>query len=262
MGLLKYYDESTSQWKTIALGSTGEQGPEGPQGLQGPEGPQGIEGVPGEQGLQGDPGIIAQNVAPEDTDVLWLDTTEDGIGMPSGGDAGQVLAKIDSEDFNSEWIDVYTQNEIDSLLGDKSDTSHDHDDRYYTESETDAAISSAIADLVDTAPGTLDTLNELAAALGDDENFATTVTTALSEKSDVGHEHNDIYYTETETDNLLSTKAESSHTHTASEITDTENITAGKIYSGGTISGAATTIYVQASEPTGASIGDLWFWGS
>jgi hypothetical protein len=36
--------------------------------------------------------------------------------------------------------------------------------------------------LVDAAPGTLDTLNELAAALGDDPNFATTVTTALSNR--------------------------------------------------------------------------------
>lgn len=40
----------------------------------------------------------------------------------------------------------------------------------------------AIANLVDTAPGTLDTLNELAAALGDDPNFATTMTTELSKK--------------------------------------------------------------------------------
>jgi hypothetical protein len=55
--------------------------------------------------------------------------------------------------------------------------------------------------------------------------------------------------------------APESHTHTASQITDTENITAGKIYSGGTTSGAATRIYVQESEPTGASVGDLWFWG-
>ena len=45
-----------------------------------------------------------------------------------------------------------------------------------------SAISTAISDLVDTAPTTLDTLNELAAALGDDANFATTVTTNLGQK--------------------------------------------------------------------------------
>lgn len=41
-------------------------------------------------------------------------------------------------------------------------------------------VAEAIAGVVDTAPATLDTLNELAAALGDDANFATTVNTALA----------------------------------------------------------------------------------
>lgn len=45
-----------------------------------------------------------------------------------------------------------------------------------------AYTDTAIANLVSSAPGTLDTLNELAAALGDDPNFATTITTALGEK--------------------------------------------------------------------------------
>lgn len=44
-------------------------------------------------------------------------------------------------------------------------------------------ISEAIAGVVDSAPATLDTLNELAAALGDDANFATTVTNALAAKA-------------------------------------------------------------------------------
>ncbi|MCW3837797.1 hypothetical protein ACFQ1E_17265 [Sphingomonas canadensis] len=39
-----------------------------------------------------------------------------------------------------------------------------------------------IAKIVDSAPSTLDTLNELAAALGDDPNFATTMTSALAGK--------------------------------------------------------------------------------
>lgn len=29
----------------------------------------------------------------------------DGQGVPTGGTAGQVLAKIDGDDFNTEWID-------------------------------------------------------------------------------------------------------------------------------------------------------------
>lgn len=49
----------------------------------------------------------------------------------------------------------------------------------YTQAETDAKI----AGLVDTAPEALNTLNELAAALGDDENFATTMSTELGKKA-------------------------------------------------------------------------------
>lgn len=43
----------------------------------------------------------------------------------------------------------------------------------------DARAQLLIDALIDLAPGTLDTLNELAASLGDDPNFAGTVTTAL-----------------------------------------------------------------------------------
>lgn len=44
------------------------------------------------------------------------------------------------------------------------------------------SISAAIAALVDSAPTTLDTLNELAAALNDDPNFATTIATEIANR--------------------------------------------------------------------------------
>jgi hypothetical protein len=43
-------------------------------------------------------------------------------------------------------------------------------------------VTTAIGNLVDTAPSTLNTLNELAAALGDDVNFSTTVTDSIATK--------------------------------------------------------------------------------
>jgi len=43
-------------------------------------------------------------------------------------------------------------------------------------------VDTSVANLVDSAPAALDTLNELAAALGDDENFATTLATNLGQK--------------------------------------------------------------------------------
>ena len=53
---------------------------------------------------------------------------------------------------------------------------------HYTSAETDSAISTATAALVDSAPAALDTLNELASALGDDANFATTTATSIGTK--------------------------------------------------------------------------------
>ena len=50
---------------------------------------------------------------------------------------------------------------------------------------TETFVNNAVANLVDSAPGTLDTLNELAAALGDDPNFATTITTSLGNKANL-----------------------------------------------------------------------------
>ncbi len=47
---------------------------------------------------------------------------------------------------------------------------------------TPADVAAALAGLVDSSPATLDTLNELAAALGDDPAFATTVSTALGSR--------------------------------------------------------------------------------
>lgn len=47
---------------------------------------------------------------------------------------------------------------------------------------TETYVDNKVAGIVDSAPATLDTLNELAAALGDDPNFATTVATQIGTK--------------------------------------------------------------------------------
>lgn len=54
---------------------------------------------------------------------------------------------------------------------------------------TEGYVATEISSLIDGAPGALDTLNELSAALNDDANFATTITNSLSTKiSGVGIE--------------------------------------------------------------------------
>ena len=53
---------------------------------------------------------------------------------------------------------------------------------YYTDARADARAQLKVDALVDAAPGTMDTLNELAAALGDDPNFATTTANNIATK--------------------------------------------------------------------------------
>ena len=52
-----------------------------------------------------------------------------------------------------------------------------------TQIATTAFVTGAVNDLIASAPGALNTLDELAAALGDDANFASTVTTSLAAKA-------------------------------------------------------------------------------
>ena len=47
---------------------------------------------------------------------------------------------------------------------------------------TTAFVSTAVANLVDSAPATLNTLNELAAAIGDNATFSSTMTTSIATK--------------------------------------------------------------------------------
>ena len=49
---------------------------------------------------------------------------------------------------------------------------------------TNAQVTAQINALIASAPGTLDTLNELATALGNDPNFAATITASLASKLD------------------------------------------------------------------------------
>ena len=51
-----------------------------------------------------------------------------------------------------------------------------------TQIATTAFVSTAVSNLIDTAPDALNTLNELAAALNDDADFSTTVTDAIAAK--------------------------------------------------------------------------------
>lgn len=161
-------------------------------------------------GLDDTPDTFAGNAGK----VLIVNPTEDGTlfedpavlseGVPAGGLTDQLLRKTSDADFETEWVDpadlglglpALTGNahKFLAVSGDESTSEWvplDTDGTMAANSDTVIPSQKAVKTLVTTlvnalvaaAPGALDTLDELAAALGDDDNFATTVTTALAGK--------------------------------------------------------------------------------
>ena len=102
-----------------------------------------------------------------------------------------------------------------------------------TRAYADTAIATAVAALVDSAPGTLDTLNELAAAINDDANAYTTLTTAIAAvQTDVNTNESDadaaIAANEVHIDNaatLSGVAKDSTHLATFTGSTISDNVT-------------------------------------
>ncbi|MBS7737788.1 MULTISPECIES: hypothetical protein [unclassified Chelatococcus] len=116
----------------------------------------------------------------------WADEAED-VAVEAGKHSAKhwalkaaasaaLAALFDPSNYYTK-VEVYAKSEVYA----KTET--------YTRAEVDAAISTAIDNLVDGAPGALDTLIELSAALGDDPNFAASMAAAIAAKADAVHSH-------------------------------------------------------------------------
>lgn len=142
-------------------------------------------------------------------------------------------------------------------------------------------INAAISSLIDGAPGVLDTLNELAAAIGDDADFATNIATSIAGKADLAHTHlladvTDVTAAASELNILdgatlttaelnfvagvtstvqtqLDGKAATVHTHAISDVTNLQTELDGKATSSHTHLLADITDYV---EPAGTTLSD------
>ena len=69
-----------------------------------------------------------------------------------------------------------------SFVVDEDNMSSDSATKVPTQQSVKAYVDTEVAGVVDSAPSALNTLNELAAALGDDANFSTTVTNSIGTK--------------------------------------------------------------------------------
>ena len=109
---------------------------------------------------------------------LDLKTVATDADVNITSDSGDIILNADGnvyKDSVSAENEVITQGRLDSYLGDNTI------DGTGGNTVTDR-IATAVSDLVDSAPELLDTLNELAAAIGDDASFATTIGTEIGTK--------------------------------------------------------------------------------
>ena len=98
-----------SSWNDLGpfVGVPGPEGPTGPQGPQGPMGPQGPQGPIGPVGLGfptgGETGTVLAKHSNTDYDTYWKTL----IGIPDGGLSGQVLTKISNDNYSANWASVF-----------------------------------------------------------------------------------------------------------------------------------------------------------
>lgn len=125
--------------------------------------------------------------------------------------------KVDKEEYDQFVTEsVAAHNALNGNKADRSTTLQGYGiTDAYTKEETNSQINTKVAELVDQAPETLDTLDELAAALGDDPNFATTVTNMIGTKANSA----DVY-TKTQCNNAISTAINEANKVTSTDVTN------------------------------------------
>ena len=106
-------------------------------------------------------------------------------------------------------------------------------------------VDTEVAGIVDSAPGTLNTLNELAAALNDDANFATTVTTSLGLKAPLASPA----LTGTPT---APTAASGTNTTQIATTAFVQSAVSG-------LGGGGASVTTSDAAPSSPSAGDLWY---
>ena len=114
---------------------------------QGPQGPTGAQGPQGPQGASGSAAVTSSTV-----------------------DAAGAVMNSDTTTADM------------SFVVDEDNMSSDSATKVPTQQSVKAYVDTEVAGIVDSAPTALNTLNELAAALGDDANFSTTVTNSIGTK--------------------------------------------------------------------------------
>ena len=109
------------------------------------------------------------------------------VNQTLGYDSATVINLIDSDYVQARTAAGTDSAATISLIGTTADSAYvqTRQIKYTNNDFADSAfVTTQINSVIDAAPGALDTLNELAAALGDDANFSTTITNQIAGKLD------------------------------------------------------------------------------
>lgn len=108
--------------------------------------------------------------------------TGNTAGTHTGPVVGNVTGNVTAASGSSSFNDVTINGTLNMNAGTTATITNLTSPTNTNDAATKGYVDTSISNLIDSAPGTLDTLNELAAALGDDPNFATTITTSIATK--------------------------------------------------------------------------------
>jgi hypothetical protein len=143
------------------VGATGPMGPNGIDGITGPTGPAGPSGAIGATGPQGPQGVIGATgpqgpTGPQGATGPIGATGPTGVGVPVGGSTGQVLAKIDGTDYNTQWADAGAVDSVNGYIGDVVLATDDISDTGQTNKYVTAAEKTKLSNTSGTNTGDQD----------------------------------------------------------------------------------------------------------
>ncbi len=147
------------------IGPTGATGPAGAQGSTGPQGPTGPAGPTGPTGPQGS--SVTGSTGP---------TGPQGPAGPTGPSFNLTNYTTNSNISSNDWIFWADNSTFQEYKLQYSDL------QTPITTAANAYTDTQINNLINGSPAALDTLDELAAALNDDSNFASTVTNSIATK--------------------------------------------------------------------------------
>ena len=126
--------------------------------------------------------VTAANFVGPIAGAVTGNVTGNTAGVHTGAVTGDVTGNVTASSGTSAFNHVNISGSLDMDAGTSATITGLSNPVQGSDAATKTYVDTAVANLIDNAPANLDTLNELAAALGDDEAFATTIAASVATK--------------------------------------------------------------------------------